>query len=747
MKRLLCAILCFCLLVMPAFAEPTAQAQVSSYDAVCTVDVSGACDVTLTLSVAFPAGATSFLLPLPLAAEQIAAPGLSSTQTVAEDRIWLLAEKPEGFASTDKITVSYRLPQIVESWDKKQTMTLPLLFGDWNCEIGFYQMQIIFPAEFDADPMIYDADGERIKDLLTVSEDGTRLTLETGGRPFTPETASLEMEFNGGYFTLPDTSAADDDPTATQITALDAACAVLSDSSCTVSMKAEYTFRDSPYSIRIPVPAEAYEITAGGMKYTKTEAGDCTLLEIENPAGFTGTQSFDISYRLLTTAEEADDGQLFSVPLIFSQWDYRIRAFSLTLTLPTAFEGLPEFISSYYNDQIDNYLDIQIENETVLARSLQPLMEQESLAVQLELPTGFFDLRFLQGRFSTAELVIFWLAAALCVLYWFFFLRTRVGQIIPEAQAPLGCNAGQIPYLLRLKTPSFGLMTVTWASLGYIFTERTKNRRINLFRRIEMKNERSRGEARLYSELFARKWDCRVQSRTYQAAANRCSELTKADWESRLLPKRHRGKAWPLTVLGVIAAGAACLTVFDRVMTPQSFRWLFIIPLSILGAIASVLIQQLPGLHFERHPWKRRIAAYAIASALLILSLIGGCFFMMLVCCLLQYLIGVVLLPGGKRSGGGNSLFYQLLGLRQYLHKLDVADIEAQLENDPQYYYRALPYAEALGIGAAFTRKFAGFRLEPCHWLNWKNIPIDRAEDFYHRFTLMLDEMDSKKRR
>lgn len=743
MKRLLCTVLCLLVLLIPVFAEPTAQAHITSYDTVCTVESSGACEVTVRASVAFPEGATSFLIPLPPAAEEITVPGLSYEQTLTEDRILLFLEKTSGFSPDDTVTVMYRLPQIVESWDKKQTMTLPLLFGEWNAEIDFFHLQLNLPGQADDDVLIYDADGDRIKDLFTVTAENNVLTMETGGKPFTPRNTTLEMEFGDGYFTLPDLGDTQDDPNATQISSLDAACAVLSDSSCFVSMKAEYNFRDHPSFVQIPVPADAYEITVGGMQFSEKRDSGCTLLVIENPAGFNGMQSFEITYRMLTTATEAEDAQLLTLPLIFSQWLYRIRNFSLSMTLPSDFEGLPEFISSYYNDQIDNYLDIQIDKQTVLAHSLQPLMEQESLTVQLELPADYFDLRFLQGRFSTFEIVLFLLAAALCIVYWFFFLRNGLRQIVPEPQAPLGCNAGQIPYLLQQKAPSFGLMTVTWASLGYLFIERTKSRRLYLTRRINMKNERSRCETQLFSALFARKRDCLVLGRTYVSSANRSYDLTKEDWQSRLRPRRRAGKAWLLRALGVLAAAGACLLVFDRLMTPQSFRWLLIVPLSLLGAVSALLIQQLAGLHFERHPWKRRIAAYAVLLALGILGIVSGCFFVVLINCLLQFLISLVLLPGGKRSGGGNRLFYQLLGLRKYLRSLDVADIELLLENDPQYYYRALPYAEALGIGAAFTKKFAGFRLEPCHWLNWKGLAVDRAEDFYHRFCVMVDEMDS----
>ena len=58
----------------------------------------------------------------------------------------------------------------------------------------------------------------------------------------------------------------------------------------------------------------------------------------------------------------------------------------------------------------------------------------------------------------------------------------------------------------------------------------------------------------------------------------------------------------------------------------------------------------------------------------------------------------------------------QTLGFRRFL--LNATDHHAQqmLRRDPQYYYKMLPYAEAMGQGRRFTGLFHGVRLEPCPW-------------------------------
>lgn len=742
LKRILLILLCLALLVLPAAADE-AKADVTSYSAVCTVSADGSCDVLLTLSVNLPREATSFLLPLPLEAERISTPGLSATQSVQETCIFLLLENPNGFSSSDEVVVSYHLPQLVEAWDGKQTMTLPLLFDNWNCKISLCSIQVVLPGEADGKLTVVDAEGDRIKNFLTESVEDSTVTLELRNS-FTPRFAALEMVFNDGYFALPDDSEDDADPTVTRINSVTEECTVADDSSCFVSVTAEYSFAGNPDTVRIPVPKDAYDVSMDGARISSQKIGNSTVLLLKNPAGFEGTQSYHITYRLLTTAVRQNGEQLFSLPLILPQWDYSIRTFSLSLTMPAEYEGLPEFYSSYYNDQISNYLNIVNGNAKIEAQSFQPLMEQESLRVELTLPDGYFDLRFLQGRFSGIETAAFWIAAALCLIYWFFFLRIRIRRIEPQSNAPLGCNAGQIPYLLRMKPPSLSLMAADWAGLGYLAMERTAERQTMLLARMDMGNERSRSEAMIFSSLFHTNPVCRVRSPVYLAAAQRCISETKNDWRGRLAAQRRNpGRPAILEFLGFAAAAFAALNVFDSLVTLQSFRWLLIVPLSFFAMLAAVQLQKLPGLHFERHPQRLRIVLYALLIVLLVFGIRSGCLGVMFLNCLLQYLIGVVLLPGGKRTQGGTELFYQLLGLRKYLRKLDASSAEVILRNDPQFFYRMAPYAEALGVGPRFAKTFAGMHPEPCLWLAWKGQLTEGTDEFYTRFSAMLDRMDN----
>ena len=73
----------------------------------------------------------------------------------------------------------------------------------------------------------------------------------------------------------------------------------------------------------------------------------------------------------------------------------------------------------------------------------------------------------------------------------------------------------------------------------------------------------------------------------------------------------------------------------------------------------------------------------------------------------------------------------QTLGFRRYLRRITNNHIKTMLARDPQYFYRTLPYAEAMGMGAEFAARFAALDLEPCEWFSEEKEPARNSKEFY----------------
>ena len=111
---------------------------------------------------------------------------------------------------------------------------------------------------------------------------------------------------------------------------------------------------------------------------------------------------------------------------------------------------------------------------------------------------------------------------------------------------------------------------------------------------------------------------------------------------------------------------------------------------------------------------RQRLCALGCAALLELGGALAGCGGVMLAALALQLVLGVLLLFGVQRCGNGVAMLEQSLSLYRYLRGLRAGDAEKLQGQASQYFYRMLPYAEALGLGRRFAAAFSGVTLEPC---------------------------------
>lgn len=520
------------------------------------------------------------------------------------------------------------------------------------------------------------------------------------------------------------------------VPSLDMDCTVEQDGACTVSLHATIKTDGAVQTFVIPISSAAQDVNVTGAQY-----------ELQNGNGVRsvcltlspGISEITVTYRLTETVTDMGSGQVFDITLLYPAWECAIESYSLTVQLPASFEGLPAFESGYYRDLIDNYMEITIDSGTVRAvlNSKQVLRDHEQLTMRLELPEGYFDLRFLAGKTAKVDRLLFFMFLILCVGYWAVFMRNL--PILPKRQAmpPEGGNPGEVPFVLARQKPDLALMVIQWACLGYLTIHRTRKGRVYLRRQIEMDNERKRPEVETFRALFARGDLCDIRSAEYSRARQLSEEQTKAYWQKRVFSLKA-GSPLVLRLLALAAGVALCLCCWDLCMPPRSWRWFAILPLSALGGLACLFLQQIGGFLLRRHSLRTAVLAAAGLIFLLITGSKGGCGKLMLLCVAFQLLVALALRLGGRRTKAGTALAAELLGYRRYLLSTPSAALRTHLQEDPQFFYRVLPYADALRVSKIFTGSYDRIRLEPCDWLEWEGKAVKNAPGFYVRYLRLM---------
>ena len=525
----------------------------------------------------------------------------------------------------------------------------------------------------------------------------------------------------------------------TSVRSMQTECTVSKDGSCTVLITAEISFAPGTTEFAIPVAPSASDISVGGLKFRRERGAEYALLHLQNDYGFSGTQKLTVSYHLAETVTDGGDHQNFFVTLLYPAWPCPIQRYSFSVQLPEKFDSLPALKSGYYGDLIDNYLDVKISGSEIRAElaKTQTLQDHESMQLSLELPQGYFDLRFLAGKSAKADVLLFLLFFVLCGVWWSLFLRRRPIFARRQAMPPVGSNAGAVPYTLSAKDADLALMVVQWATDGYLTVHRAKNGTIRLEKLIDMDNERKNWEVEVFKTLFRKRSVIDVRGETYRTAKKLASVLAENYYKPRLFVP-NAGRPWVLRLFGMLAGMALSLRCFDQLIPPQSWRWLAILPLSLLGGVCCLLVQNLGGCFLRRRTLRTILMGLAGAGFLLVAGRLGGGMSLIAVCILLQGFIGESLRFGGKRTEAGTVSAAEQLGFRRYLRATSAQELQRNLLADPQYFYTTLPWADALCVGRSFAGSFAECRLEPCDWLRWEGRELKYGGQFYARYLRLM---------
>ena len=492
---------------------------------------------------------------------------------------------------------------------------------------------------------------------------------------------------------------------------------------CNVTTTAQVHFTSSPTTFSFPLNTSAGSISASGADYKISTKNGVAYAVFSDTSGFSGDHTFTCSYKLPCAAtkiegEEEDEFlQQFLLNVIDGGWEYSILKYSLRMTFPVDVPVQPTWNSAFHGDIIDNSLTIKVSGKMLTVNSVQTLIDHETLEMSLLFPDNTFTIINQAGRTMSVTQIAFFVLLAAAIVYWFIFLRGKL--LLLAAKRPLPGNdatAGEIPCQLFGEKPDIAAMLAHWGNLGYLTVHRSRNGRILLRKQMDMGNERSAAECRLFQAIFRSGSSCDALGKRFRAVCRTNSDAIRKSWLHRIFRKKA-GSPYLLRAIVLFAAFFLSMATFDQLLPANTLRW-FLLPLtSVLGVLLCAVVQFAVDAIYRRHRLLRLICGLISLTLLIVFSAIGQTLALMIVNLLMQLLSVLLTQFGGRRTKAGEEYVRQIIGLRRYLYKMDPEDALQIVHNDSQYFYRMLPYAECLGIGKHFCKHFARWKIEPCAWL------------------------------
>lgn len=460
------------------------------------------------------------------------------------------------------------------------------------------------------------------------------------------------------------------------------------------------------------------------------------ILHIAGENGLPSTMDLRLSYTVRNTVLSDGDVQQFGIRLLGGIKSADIEKLTVKVQMPAPFEAIPEFVSGYYADGIDNYLDIRVTEAGLLtASTTEALLAGETLDLKIETPAGYFTLHNVAGRTLLVDQILMILLALFAIGYWWKVLRYPLPAVSPQPRPPMGVEPGTAATLITGQTPDLALMAMDWAANGYLRVVRQRGRKVMLIHQMPMGNERRPYEQEAFSKLFAKRAEVVCGSKVWLAAQKILIQGVRSYWQGRLYEKKP-GRPGLLRGTAVLFCAVAALYFADLVLPSMYLRIWLLALFTLAGICWGAILQHA----LKRLPMRRRkgpILCLALCIVVMIAAWnITGYGASLLLALLLSVLTEAVLVFGPRRSSSGTELLAELLGWRRYLRKLRPEDAQQLLQADPQYYYRALLYAEALGVGRKFSRSFDGIRLDECAFMEREAKAMPRNSVHFRAFFL-----------
>ncbi len=473
---------------------------------------------------------------------------------------------------------------------------------------------------------------------------------------------------------------------------------VAPDGSAQVNMSISLHLDQTADDLYFPIPKDAVSIQLNGtLAETKVKNG---ALRVYLPALGAGDFSFTLTYKLPLVVLEEKTKMYLQLELL-SGFPYPIEALEFTVTLPEEALERPEYFSGYHQAAIESALVSSTLGNTISGATTQLLKDHETLQLRLAVPATMFPQVHLQEPLLTAWDWVVLACVLLAVLYYLISLLPVIPRRIRCFTAPEGISAGEIGTCLTGCGADLSMMVLSWAQLGYLQIRLERDRKLLLVKRMDMGNERSDFEGRVFRDLFRSR---AVVSGTGQHYARLCRKVSKKSPLLRQLFARNSGNPRIFRVLSVLAGIISGVSLAVSISDSGAVQTLLGILFAILCGAFSYFIQN-GGKCLPLRDKSPLYVALGCGALWLTLGLLTGEFGLVLPMVLYQFLAGIAAAFGGRRSERGKRCLAELQSLRKFLLTAPAGELQRMLQINPNYFYEVLPYALAMGVEKQFAKR------------------------------------------
>ena len=537
-------------------------------------------------------------------------------------------------------------------------------------------------------------------------------------------------------------------------TLVDTYATVTSGGDCMISTTVRLHLDSTMSNLTYPVPANATDITLNGSSARTSKSGSAIEVDISRLT-MAGDVTFSLNYNIpkavgpyFVQASAKDKPRphkelvQLDLPLL-SSFSMPVQELKFVVTMPENIVYRPVFTSIYQQAGIEASLKYEIDKAMLTGQSTTALNDHEAITMTMGIPRTQFPGVKINLREGNPEVIPMAICGGLGLLYWLLFLRALPLVRRRSVSAPEGITAGELGCQLTLAGADLTMMIFHWAQMGYILIQRDGGR-VMVHKRMDMGNERSPFEIKVYKLLFANRRSVDATGSAYARLSRKVYAMVPGQRELHRHSFAH-AKVFRLFGCGIHGFCGVCIAMN---MTSSGFLQVMLSALLVVFGVVSAW--QIHEMAYRTHlRGKTRVGIGFVCIAVwLLLGLLCGQWMIPLASVAAQFIIGYMAAYGGRRTEVGRLNAGQILGLRSYLKHISKDDIHRMMKTDPDYFFNMAPFALALGVIRPFAQSFGSAKMDQCPYLvtrvhgkrsagEWAELIADTADLMDARFRRM----------
>lgn len=367
--------------------------------------------------------------------------------------------------------------------------------------------------------------------------------------------------------------------------------------------------------------------------------------------------------------------------------------------------------------------NLEKNNNNVIFTNKNTIYDGERVKLSLDIDKNLF----VRDLPASANIVKFGIPIILLIVVFLFFIFKDKNPITPVVQLypPRSMNSAEVAYGFNesISNSQVTSLLFYWASKGYIKITMEENKKFTIEKLKEIGSNHKPYEKNLFNSLFkygAGKKVTGESLRTYfgeevSKAAKSVSQEFK--YKKKLRNSASKKIGFLLSIISALPI-ILCMMVAKDVDHGSIEYIIFSILLLLLHLVFYVIFYYLLK---KRHGLVKKTSKIigVIFISFLYLMIIILPFILsdldtsIIIISIVASLIGNILsscVP--KRTDYGKELLGEIVGFRNFMEIAEKERLEALLEEDPEYFYNTLPYAQVLGVTKKWANKFKDISME-----------------------------------